>query len=114
MSETIQQGDLYWPRHPDGEIAHPQVVIQVDGARIVVCALTSNLQRVSWPGNVLLDAGEGGLPRPSVVEVARQTTVTRAALGDHIGRLSPERVEQIFIGLRFVKRAYWSNGKASE
>ena len=21
MSETIQQGDLYWPRHPDGEIA---------------------------------------------------------------------------------------------
>ena len=109
MSETIQQGDLYWPRRPDGEIAHPQVVIQVGDATVVLCALTSNLQRVSWPGNVLLDAGDGGLSRPSVVEVARQMTVAPSALGAHIGRLSPERVEQILNGLRFVKRTYWAD-----
>lgn len=110
MSETIQQGDLYWPRRPDGEIAHPQVVIQVGDATVVVCALTSNLQRVSWPGNVLLDAGDGGLSRPSVVEVARQTTVAPHQLGMYIGRLGPERVEQILSGLGFIRRAHWLKG----
>jgi mRNA interferase MazF len=107
---TIQPGDLYWAQRPDGEIAHPQVVIQIDDATVVVCALTSNLERISWPGNVLLDVGEGGLSRSSVVEVAKQTTVTPTALGTCIGRLSPERVEQILAGLRFVARAYWSKG----
>jgi mRNA interferase MazF len=31
-----------------------------------VCALTSNVTRASLPGNILLEAGEGSLPRQSV------------------------------------------------
>ncbi|MBK8025479.1 MAG: type II toxin-antitoxin system PemK/MazF family toxin [Chloroflexi bacterium] len=63
----IHQGDLFWvqtgtPQEPD--IPHPHVIVQTDAlndgpvATVVVCALTSNLRRVSMPGNVLLEAGE--------------------------------------------------------
>jgi mRNA interferase MazF len=33
---------------------------------VVVCALTSNLQRAAAPGNVLLEAGEADLPKQLV------------------------------------------------
>src|SRR5918995_1804239 len=47
------------PGHP-----HPHVVVQEDlfnhsrVPTVVVCALTSNLRRASWPGNVMLEACE--------------------------------------------------------
>jgi mRNA interferase MazF len=101
-------GDLHW-LVPDAAtraappIAHPYVVIRVDGESIVACALTTNLARVNLPGNVLLDAGEGGLPRPSVVEVAKVVTVAAAQLGDRIGALTAARMGQILAGMRFVR-----------
>jgi mRNA interferase MazF len=45
---------------------HPHVVVQEDVfnhsriTTVIVCALTSNLNRAHEPGNVLLDVGEGG------------------------------------------------------
>ena len=86
---------------------HPHVVVQDDlfnQSRIetvVVCALTSRLSRANEPGNVLLDAGEGGLPQQSVVVVSQISTVRKDQLGEPIGRLEPRRVEQILAGLRF-------------
>ncbi len=114
---VIHQGDIYWyqPDEAAGEsdIRHPQVVVQDDlfnHSRIdtvVVCALTSNLQRASLPGNVLLDAGEANLPRPSVVEVAKVSSIAKARLGDYIGSVSPQRVEQILAGMRFLQRSFF-------
>lgn len=132
MSRPIQRGDLYWvvvPRGmPDGEngeandgtsdsarqIAHPHVVVQDDlfnQSRIdtvVVCALTSNPRRASEPGNVLLELGEGGLARQSVVVVSQISSIGKAHLGEYIGALSEARVEQILDGLRFLQRSYLS------
>jgi mRNA interferase MazF len=65
----------------------------------VVCALTSNLKRAAAPGNVLLDAGEGNLPKQSVVVVSQIITVDKTELGDYIGQLSPKRVRQILAGI---------------
>ena len=73
---------------------------------MLVCALTSNLKRVSIPGNILLDAGEGNLPRQSVIEVSKVVSVDAAQLGEYIGTLSAERVEQIAAGRRFVGRSF--------
>lgn len=105
----IRQGDLYWlqpdkPSEGEADILHPQVVIQDDTTTdtVVVCALTTHLQRVSLPGNVLLEAGEGNLPRQSVVEVGKVSTLDKARLGDYIGTLSAERVAQILAGMRFL------------
>jgi mRNA interferase MazF len=72
-----------------------------------VCALTSNLRRASWPGNVLLEAGEAGLPRRSVVVVSQVSSVEKARLGEKIGSLSEARVEEILDGLRFQQRSFF-------
>lgn len=113
----INRGDVFWiaaevggtkQSHP-----HPHVVVQDDVfnrsrvATVIVCALTTNLHRANEPGNVLLDEGEGNLPRQSVVLVAQVSSVEKAHLGERIGTLSHERVEQILAGMRFLQATYF-------
>jgi mRNA interferase MazF len=103
-------GDVYWLHHEalddQPRIAHPQVVVDVAGDRVTVCALTTNMRKVSMPGNVLLDVGEGGLSKRSIVEVSKTAAVPVSRLGENVGRVSPERVEQIRAGIRFVETAF--------
>ncbi len=115
-ARRIEQGDLFWLGPDDGaaaSYAHPHVVVQDDVfnhsriATVVVCALTTNLHRAGEPGNVLLDADEGGLPAQSVVVVSQISSVDRARLGERIGSLSQARVEQILAGLRFQQRSFF-------
>ena len=101
---VINQGEL------DTGIPHPYVVIQdnlFNHSRIntvVICALTSNIRRVSnTPGNVLLDVGEADLPKQSVVEVSKISSVEKAQLGEYIGSLNEGRVAQILAGMRFLQ-----------
>jgi len=114
---TIHQGDIYWVQLEDPDvlesaIPHPHVIIQENDLNhsaietVVACALTSNIKRVSLPGNVLLEVGEANLPRQSVVEVAKLSTVKKTQLGDYIGTLSARRVEQILAGIRFIQTSF--------
>ena len=107
---VVSQGDIYWVDvgEPIGSAPgylHPHVVVQNDAFNesrirtIVVCALTSNLQRSNEPGNVLLDPGEANLPKQSVVNVSQVFTVDRNQLGQKIGQLSRRRMRQILDGL---------------
>lgn len=114
----IFRGDVFWI-HPEASRdlapnhAHPHVVVQDDVfnhsrvATVIVCALTSNLQRVNEPGNVLLDEREGGLPKRSLVVVSQIASVEKSRLGERIGMLSECRVEQILAGLRFQQRSFF-------
>lgn len=113
----INRGDLFWlaaddTRGPAPSYAHPHVVVQDDVfnhsriTTVVVCALTSNLNRVTEPGNVLLEPGEGNLPRQSVVVVSQIASVEKARLGAWIGTLSDARVAQILAGLRFQQVSF--------
>jgi mRNA interferase MazF len=92
---------------------HPHVVVQDDVfnhsriTSVVVCGLTTNLSRASEPGNVLLDAGEGGLPRQSVVVVSQIVSVEKGRLGPRIGALSAARVDQILAGLRLQQASFF-------
>jgi mRNA interferase MazF len=110
----INQGDLYWVLLEDlggaeAGIPHPYVVVQeniFNHSRIptvVICALTSNLKQASAPGNVLLEAGEANLPKQSVVVVSKISSVQKAQLGEYIGTLTSQRVNQIMAGLRFLE-----------
>lgn len=110
----IERGDIFWIAPPAGGPAHPHVVVQDDVLNrsrlptVVVVALTSNLHRVKEPGNVLLEPGEGDLPRQSVVVVSQIDAVEKVRLGERIGRLSSDRVDQILDGLRFQQRAFFT------
>ncbi|HVK63628.1 MAG TPA: type II toxin-antitoxin system PemK/MazF family toxin [Polyangium sp.] len=114
----IHRGDLFWiePDASRGSVpgyVHPHVVVQDDVFNhsrihtVVVCALTSNLHRAHEPGNVLLDEGEGNLPKRSVVIVSQISSVEKVRLGERIGALSDERVEQILAGLRFQQASFF-------
>jgi len=107
---VINQGDIYWieldePTGSEPGYSHPHVVVQnnvFNASRIstvIVCALTSNIQRAEAPGNVLLEKGEANLPKHSVVLVSQIFTVDKPQLGEWIGTLSERRVKQIIEGI---------------
>jgi mRNA interferase MazF len=131
----VNRGDIYWVTlgnstapadaiahppiaHPPiahPPIAHPYVVVQdnvLNHSRlstVVACALTSNIRRASeTPGNVLLEAGEGNLPRQSVVEVSKVSSFEKAQLGEYIGMLGESRVAQVLAGMRFLQRSFFN------
>ena len=117
-SARINRGDVFWigpddSRGPVPSYSHPHVVVQEDVfnhsriTTVVVCALTSNLHLANEPGNVLLEVGEGNLPKQSVVVVSQVSSVDKARLGERIGSLSDTRVEQILAGLRFQQVSFF-------
>ncbi len=110
----IHQGDIYWISGLESDIPHPYVVIQDDLLNqsriltVVVCALTTNLKRASLPGTILLHDGEAHLPKQSLIEVSKISTVEKTHLGDYIGTLSPERIQQIFAAMRFLQETFFT------
>jgi mRNA interferase MazF len=111
---AIKQGDIFWVPLEDSDgsdpgYIHPHVVVQEDVLNhsriptVVVCALATNLKRAKSPGNVLLEIGEANLPRQSVVVVSQVSSVDKTRLGEYIGSLSQQRVEQILSGMRFLQ-----------
>jgi len=103
-------GSIFWvaPVVASG-IPHPHVVIYRDGDVLTLCALTTNMNKLNMPGNILLEPGEGGLPKQSIVEVAKTLTLDAAQLGEYIGVLSQARLTQIHAGIRFVRRSFLDN-----
>ncbi len=107
---VIRQGDVLWldldrPLGSEPGFRRPVVVVQnnfFNRSRIhtvVVCVITSNLKRARAPGKVLLEAGEADLSKPSVVNVSQVYTVDREVLGEPLGSLEPDRLEQVLEGL---------------
>ena len=110
---VINQGDVYWVDldEPSGSgpgYRHPHVVIQnniFNRSRIntvVMCVLTSNLERAKAPGNVLLEKGEANLSKQSVVNVSQIFTMDKGDLVERIGALSRKRVRQILDGVSLI------------
>lgn len=110
---VINQGDIFWidledPSGSEPGFHHPHVVIQnnlFNRSRIdtvVVCLLTSNLRLARVPGNVLLEKGEGNLPKQSVVNVSQLYTVDKVDLVEWIGVLAEKRIRQILDGVRLL------------
>jgi mRNA interferase MazF len=66
------------------------------------------MKQANAPGNVLLEGGEANLPQQSVVVVSKVSVVDKTQLGDYIGTLSQQRVEQILAGMRFLQASFFS------
>ncbi|MAT44109.1 MAG: PemK family transcriptional regulator [Anaerolineaceae bacterium] len=112
--KEIHQGDIYWVRLPvqngeDPGYSHPHVVIQNHSHTnsVVVCAITSNKKQANLPGNILLEIGEANLSRQSIVVVSRISTVDKTQLGEYIGTLTQDRINQILAGLKFLHLSFF-------
>jgi mRNA interferase MazF len=111
----IRQGDIFWidqgePRGSEPGYRRPFVVVQnniFNLSRIrtvVVCVLTTNLERAKAPGNVLLKSGEGGLSKASVVNTSQIFTVDKDSLEEYCGSLNPGRISEILAGIDLLLR----------
>lgn len=114
---VVQQGDIYWVDlgEPVGSapgFRHPHIVVQNNAFNqsaintVVVCALTSNLNRANAPGNVRLERGEANLPKSCVVNISQVFTIDRSQLVEKIGVLSAERMRQVLDGLYLLLEPY--------
>ena len=119
-SRRINQGDIFWIRpqpfsEPElGYYPHPYVVIQDDILNysrintVVMCGVTSNLKQANAPGNVVLEVGEANLPKQSIIDVSRVSAVHKSQLGEYIGSLTEQRIDQILAGMRFLQVSFFA------
>lgn len=109
----IEQGEVFWvdlakPSKSGPGYLRPFVVVQnnlFNPSRIdtvVVCAITSDIDRAKAPGNVLLDGSEAGLPKRSVVNVSQLFTVDKRDLARKAGKLSGERMREVLDGIELL------------
>ncbi|MSP59900.1 MAG: type II toxin-antitoxin system PemK/MazF family toxin [Myxococcales bacterium] len=113
MTRPVSQGDVFWldlgrPHASEPGGRRPCLILQSDLYNrtrlqtVVVCLITSNLDRAAMPGNVALRQGEANLPRRSVANVIQIYTVDRSDLGDRLGTLARSRVREILDGVRLL------------
>jgi mRNA interferase MazF len=81
----------------------PALVIQNDvgnqyAATVIVAAITTTVK--PYPVTVVLRKGEGGLPQPSMVNLAQLLTLDKSRLLRRLGALSSERMEQVNTAIR--------------
>lgn len=77
----------------------PAIVLQNEMANrtsptVTVVPLSTQVERV-FPFQVLIPAGEGGLPRDSKALCEQIRTLSTKRLLQHLGSLPPERLEEI-------------------
>lgn len=109
----MQRGEIWWanlpaPRGSEPGYRRPVVILQHDDfnrsriATVIGVTLTSNLHLQNAPGNVLLRAGDTGLPKDSVANVSQVATLDKSTLTERIGSLPSTRLRQIENGVRLI------------
>ena len=99
-------GEIYWLKSVE-EIPHPRVIVEINNDGVLVVSLTTNMNKINFPGNVLLDLAEGNLEKQSIVEVSKTESRPISDLGHYVGRLSPTRIKEIKNGIGFLERTYF-------
>lgn len=88
-------GFLYWLK-TESKFPHPYVIVKInEDQSLLVCGITTNMKKLNMPKIIFLEAGEGNLPKQSIIETYNTVTVNKTQLGEFIGALSEERVNQI-------------------
>ena len=109
----IRRGEIWWTSLPDPAgsgpgYRRPVLVVSADAfnrtriTTVLAAAITSNLALAEAPGNVLLDTGDSGLPRDSVVNVSQVLTLDKSLLADPVTGLAKRKMAAVEAGLRLA------------
>ena len=111
MMPIPSRGDIFWvnfepARGVEQGGRRPALVVQNDrGNRhssytVVVAISSAALPRV-YPFTVLLDEGDGGLPRDGHVNCAQLLTIDQRRLEEFVGTLSADKMAEVSDALRY-------------
>jgi mRNA interferase MazF len=109
----IERGEIWWAELPEPVGSGPgydRAVLIVQSEffnesainTVVIVVITTNLNLLEMPGNVLLSTRVSGLPKESVVNVTQFFTVDRRLLKEFVRTLPEKKMLQVDAGLRFV------------
>ena len=109
----MQRGEIWWANLPEPAgsapgYRRPVLVLQSDDftrsriQTVIVIVLTTNLRLAEAPGNVLVMAGDTGLPKDSVVNVSQIVTVDKSFLTERVRRLDVPIMFLVEDGVRTV------------
>ena len=96
MKITI--GDVFFASYyeDENEIIHPCVIYKlINEDEFGICMISTNMKKAYWPGNIVLNDNEAGLPKKSIVIVSKTKITKRDNLKEYIGRFSISRTEEI-------------------
>lgn len=107
------RGEVWWVELPEPVASEPGyrrpvLIVQSDDFNrsrirtVVAAALTTNLRLAAAPGNVLVAAGDTGLPEDSVVNVSQIVTVDKTLLSQRVGRIGGHAMSAVEDGIRTV------------
>jgi mRNA interferase MazF len=108
---VIRRGEVWWAGLPEPAASEPGyrrpvLIVSSDEFNrsrirtVVAAVLTTNLRLAAAPGNVLVAAGETGLPRDSVVNVSQVVTVDKSFLTERAGLVGGRAMLAVEDGLR--------------
>jgi mRNA interferase MazF len=110
---VMQRGEIWWADLPEPAgsapgYRRPVLVLQSDDftrsriQTVIVIVLTTNLRLAEAPGNVLIMAGDTGLPKDSVVNVSQIITVNKSFLTERVRRVDAQIMFLVEDGVRTV------------
>ena len=109
----MERGEIYWvdfgiPIGSEPGYRRPAVILQsntFNQTRIgtTICAvLTSNLDLLEAPGNLLVERTVSGLSKDSVLNISQNYTVNKESVEQKIGRLPDKFIGQLDASIRLV------------
>ena len=110
---VVARREVWWaaldePRGSEPGFPRPILIVQADAFNrsrlrtVLAVILTSNARLVGMPGNVLLPAGDTGLPSDSVANVTQIVTLDEDYLDRRTGQIPPRLMSRVDAGLRRV------------
>lgn len=106
----ILRGDVLWAdldpvRGREQADRRPVVVLSEDvfnqrSGTVIALAVTSQEPTAGYP--LTLEIGSARLPKRSWVKIGQIRTLSSARLGRRLGRLSPEELEEVLVGLNEI------------
>jgi len=98
----IELGNIYFVKTSEDqdEIIHPYVVYEkVNDIEYSICMISTNMKKAYWPGNIIINPDESGLPKKSIVIVSKTRIITEDKLDNCIGKIGLERLIEIQDGI---------------
>lgn len=109
----MERGEIYWvdfglPIGSEPGYRRPAVILQSNTfnqtrIRTTICAiLTSNLDLLEAPGNILVEKTISGLSKDSVLNISQIYTVDKGSLEERLGKLPERYIARIDSSIRLV------------